>query len=72
MTPTEFKTIRSKLGLSQPQLAAFLGLRSKSHVSRIENGKQIVTEPVARLMLLLDYYGVRLCDTLRKIKDKCR
>ena len=41
MTAAEFKAIRSKLGLSQSQLAAFLGLRSKSHVSRIENGKQV-------------------------------
>ena len=68
MTADEFRAIRSKLGLSQSQLAAFLGLRSKSHISRIENGKQIVTEPVAHLMLLLDHYGVRLLDTLQKIK----
>ena len=67
MTPAEFKSIRSKLGLSQSQLASFLGLRSKSHISRIENGKQRVVEPVAHLMLLLDYYGVRLLDTLRRI-----
>lgn len=60
MTPAEFKAIRSKLGLSQSRLAAFLGLRSKSHISRIENGKQIVTGPVARLMLLLDVWGPRL------------
>lgn len=72
MTAAQFKAIRSKLGLSQSQLAAFLGLRSKSHVSRIEGGKQKVTEPVAHLMLLLDYHGVRLIETLRKIKVRGR
>ena len=69
MTPAEFKAVRGKLGLSQSQLAAFLGLRSKSHVSRIENGKQVVTPPVAHLMLLLDNGGMRVFDTLRKIKS---
>ena len=68
MTPTEFKNIRQQAGLSQSRLACYLGLRSKSHISKIENGKQIVTEPVAHLMLLLDHYGVRLMDTLQKIK----
>ena len=70
MTAAEFKAIRSKLGLSQSRLAAFLGLRSKSHISRIENGRQVVTPPVAHLMLLLDHYGVRLLETLRKIKGR--
>lgn len=72
MTAAQFRQIRSKLGLSQFQLASFLGLRSKSHISRIEHGKQKVTEPVAHLMLLLDHHGVRLLETLRKIKVQGR
>lgn len=37
MTPTEFKTIRRELGLSQPELARVLGYASRGGVAILEN-----------------------------------
>lgn len=60
------KHIRTKLGLTQTELARWLGLGGKSHVSRLEHRTE-VRGPVARLLVLLwesggDLYSER-CDT---------
>lgn len=51
MTAEEFKAIRTGAGMTQDQVADYLGLsRNSFHISRIENGKARVTRTVAKLM----------------------
>lgn len=38
MSPKKFKSIREKLGLTQPELAALLGLSGKAPISHFETG----------------------------------
>lgn len=53
MTPAEFKEARHKLGLTQIELAAKIGYRSKTgrnHISDFENGRREVPPWIAQLM----------------------
>ena len=52
MTEKELKRYREKLGLSQAELAAQLGVHPMT-VSRWERGMVQVPEPAARLLALL-------------------
>ena len=52
MTGTEVRRLRRRLGLTQAQLAARLGVH-KLTVSRWERGQVRVTEPMSRLLRLL-------------------
>jgi DNA-binding transcriptional regulator YiaG len=53
MTGTEVREIRESLGLTQEELARWLGLSGRSNVAHIEAGRKAVTGPIARLMQLL-------------------
>lgn len=50
MTPSEFRTIRETLGLTQAALAPLLGYADKSKVSNIETGCRPCPWHIARLM----------------------
>ena len=54
MTPTTFKAIRERAGLTQGQLASHLRLSDSRTIRRYESGAREVSGPVAILMELLD------------------
>ncbi len=65
MTPEEFKTIRTKLGLTQQQMAEWLGYGGKHlhrTVRRWEAGDRTIPPSVAKLMRFTLVHG-------REIKD---
>ncbi len=49
MTPTEFRELRARLGLTQAALAARLGVTDRA-VRRYEAGDRAIAEPIARLL----------------------
>lgn len=51
MTPSEFRTIRDKLNLTQAALAPMLGYSNPIRVSELETGLRPVPDHIARLML---------------------
>lgn len=53
MTPAEFRTIRTRAGLKQYQLATLLGMTAE-HISRIENNSKGITTLMSAFMRLLD------------------
>lgn len=50
MTPAEFRTIRTGLGMTQKQLAEWLGYNSHITVTEIEQGRCGISKVLARLM----------------------
>lgn len=54
MTPTQFKAIRDRLGLSQEELARVLCLSGKKVVSNIETGVRNPGRLVVVVMQILD------------------
>ena len=60
MTPQEFRDIRNQAGLSQDELARWLGFYGRSVVSRIETQTTSISGPVRRLMLLLHEHGRKI------------
>ena len=50
MTPEQFRTIRSELGLTQAQLAPLLGYASPVRISELENGRRDIPFAVGRLL----------------------
>lgn len=53
MTPSQFRTIRERLGYTQAGLAAFLRV-SDRHIRMIEAGDRKATGPICLIMELLD------------------
>lgn len=55
MTPSAFKAIRERCGLTQPQLAAWLGFSRNGdrHIRAIESGERQPSGPVVVLMQAL-------------------
>jgi DNA-binding transcriptional regulator YiaG len=53
MTPTEFKSIRLRAGLTQSQLAARLRVSDLRTIRRYELGEREISGPVSILMELL-------------------
>lgn len=51
MTPTEFRDIRLRLGLTQAQLASFLGYGSPVRISEFERDTN--PRPVPRLLAMV-------------------
>jgi len=49
MTPTDFRTARKHLGLTQAQLASVMGYHAQPAISDIENGRTVPAQ-AARLM----------------------
>lgn len=64
MTPSAFKAIRERCGLTQPQLAAWLGFSRNGdrHIRAIESGERQPSGPVVVLMHILDGVYVALHD----------
>lgn len=54
MTPTQFKAIRQRAGLTQSGLAAILRLSDLRTIRRYETGERAISGPVSLLMELLD------------------
>ena len=54
MTPTQFKAIRERAGLTQDQLAKLLRLSDSRTIRRYEDGSRAVSGPVTVLMEMLD------------------
>lgn len=50
MTPTEFRTIRKSLGLSQNEMAKALRLNSGRAVRAYEGGEREISGPISLLM----------------------
>ena len=53
MTPDQFRQARQSLGLSQAELAAWLGYGDKSRVSEIERG---LRDPGPAVLILMEAY----------------
>jgi DNA-binding transcriptional regulator YiaG len=54
VTPTTFKSIRQRLGLTQSGLAAVLRVNDLRTVRKWEAGERAISGPVSLLMELLD------------------
>ncbi len=54
MTPTTFKAIRQRAGLTQSGLAAMLRIADIRTIRRWETGEREISGPVSILMELLD------------------
>jgi len=50
MTPQEFRTIRKNLGLTQAELARWLGYAHAVRVTEIETGRMGISHVLERLM----------------------
>ncbi len=59
MTPTTFKAIRERAGLTQSGLAAFLRISDRRTIRYWETGERPVSGPVSFLMELLDAGTIR-------------
>ncbi len=58
-TPTTFKAIRERAGLTQSGLAAFLRISDRRTIRYWETGERPVSGPVSFLMELLDAGTIR-------------
>lgn len=54
MTPAEFRAARESLGLTQAQVAPYLGLGSAPRVSRAENANTVPTQTAIIMRYLLN------------------
>ena len=59
MTGHELRATRLRLGLTQAELAAALGLGDANHVSRLERGRVRVSPPLALLLRYLERDALR-------------
>lgn len=58
MTPSQFRAIRLRHGLTQSQLMPLIGIAQQHTISRYENGKAPVPNAMALLMHRLDVAGL--------------
>lgn len=81
MSPTKFKEIRERLGLTQEELAELFGLSGKAPISHYEIGFRTPSPLTAAMMSLLDSLSERksaelielLSEHMKKVrKDKKR
>ena len=63
MTPKQFKTARTRLGMSHPQMAAFLKIRSDVTTRRWESAKVPIPHSVALLLRWL------VCDEKPEVPE---
>ena len=59
-TPQRIADLRKRLGLSQSDFAAALGLSRTASVSDLENGRTNATGPTARLLDYIEQHGPTL------------
>ena len=64
MSPTEIRGIRRGLGLSQSQLAAYLGIANARTVQRWESGDVLITGPAARCLEYMALHGLTRLSTV--------
>jgi putative transcriptional regulator len=57
MKPEEVRKLRESLGMTQAELAEYLGLETRGAVSRLETGDRRPTGPVLRLLHILEQTG---------------
>lgn len=53
MTPTQIRELRLSLGMTQQDLAEYLGLKYKSQVTKLEGGHTQPSGPILRLLAML-------------------
>jgi DNA-binding transcriptional regulator YiaG len=58
MTPTQIKSARENLGLTQPELAKLIGVSRVMTISDWERGVNRVPEKAAKLVRLILKHGV--------------
>lgn len=56
-----FRLLRKKAGLTQAELAEYLGVHGERTIRKWENGERVIPQPIVKLML-----GLR--DKIREIK----
>ncbi len=64
----KIKLLRTKLGLTQSELAELLGLGNKSRIAEYENGKQKPSTSINIILLLLDK-GIITPNILKSLKS---
>lgn len=64
------KYFRDKLGLSQEQVAGFLGLKHREQIAQYESGRTQV--PVESLNKLCDLFGVDLATLLEENEENLK
>lgn len=74
MSPKKFKSIREKLGLTQPELAALLGLSGKAPISHFETGFRTPSPIFSAVMTYMESLSERKAQEFiekfgRHIKD---
>jgi DNA-binding transcriptional regulator YiaG len=57
MKPEEVRKLRESLGMTQAELAEYLGFETKGAVSHLETGARRPTGPVLRLLHILQQTG---------------
>jgi transcriptional regulator with XRE-family HTH domain len=57
MTPAQFKTARKALGLSVPEMAVALRLKSERAVRNYENGSREISGPIQVALAYMLRYG---------------
>ncbi len=71
MSPTQFKAIRERLGLSQEELAQVLCLSGKKVVSNIETGVRNPGRLVVVIMQILDELPAKKAKELMGLLQEC-
>lgn len=57
MPPADVRALRLSLGMTQDEMADYLGLRDKSQVAHLESGRTPARGPVRRLLWILQQTG---------------
>jgi len=60
MNRQQARQLREQLGMTQDDMALYLGLRDKSQVSHLESGRTAIDGPVRRLLYILSVTGGEL------------
>jgi len=62
MKPTEFRTIRTRLGLSAQGMAGALGIKSGRAIRYYEKGDRPISGPIGKLMVIYNEYPLLIED----------
>ncbi len=70
MSPEKVRALRLSLGMTQQEMADYLGLKHKSQVTHLESGRTPATGPVLRLLLILDATGGETFHSVQTLEKK--
>lgn len=70
MTPKQFRDIRSKMGLSQHQLALLLGYEDRSTISNFESGRRLITPRLEKLLTAMSMQFISESKTNGGLNDQ--